>query len=91
MDKSPTATGGKNQVCIYQGMHSAFPNICERMLCSKELSEFKHGILIGCHSCNKISFLLDIPQSTVNFAKWKHLETTASQPVLRHMVHEIHQ
>lgn len=75
MDKSPTATGGKNQVCIYQGMHSAFPNICERML------------------CNKISFLLDIPQSTVNciFAKWKHLETTASQPVLRHMVHEIHQ
>ncbi|CAI9617129.1 unnamed protein product [Staurois parvus] len=50
-------------------MQTASTNICERMGCSQELSEFKHGTMIGCHLCNKsiheISLLLNIPQSTV--------------------------
>ncbi|CAI9546389.1 unnamed protein product [Staurois parvus] len=37
---------------------------------SQELSEFKHGTVIGCHLCNKsirdISLLLNIPRSTVS-------------------------
>ncbi|CAI9570683.1 unnamed protein product, partial [Staurois parvus] len=45
-------------------------NICERMGRSQELSEFKLGIVIGCHLCNKsnlkVSLLLNIPQSTVS-------------------------
>ncbi|CAI9603076.1 unnamed protein product [Staurois parvus] len=56
------------------------------MGCSQELSEFKCGTVIGCHLCNKfireISWLLDIPQSTVSgiITKWKQLGTTATQP-----------
>ncbi|CAI9597625.1 unnamed protein product [Staurois parvus] len=54
---------------------------------SQELSEFKRGTMIGCHLCNKsiceISFLLNIPQSTVSgiIRKWKQLGTTATQPI----------
>ncbi|CAI9577296.1 unnamed protein product [Staurois parvus] len=51
-------------------MQTASTNICERMGCSQELSEFKHGTVISCHLCNKficeISLLLNIPRSTVN-------------------------
>ncbi|CAI9555393.1 unnamed protein product [Staurois parvus] len=53
---------------------------------SQELSEFKHGTLIGCNLCNKsfceISLLLNIPRSTVSgiITKWKKLRTTATQP-----------
>ncbi|CAI9599055.1 unnamed protein product [Staurois parvus] len=53
---------------------------------SQKLSEFKHGIMIGCHLCNKsireISLLLNIPRSTVCgiIRKWKQLGTTATQP-----------
>ncbi|CAI9623096.1 unnamed protein product, partial [Staurois parvus] len=42
--------------------------------------------VIGCHLCNKsicdISWLLNIPQSTVSgfITKWKQLGTTATQP-----------
>ncbi|CAI9540653.1 unnamed protein product [Staurois parvus] len=42
--------------------------------------------MIGCHLCSKsirdISFLLNIPQSTVSgiITKWKQLGTTATQP-----------
>ncbi|CAI9570572.1 unnamed protein product [Staurois parvus] len=52
----------------------------------QEISEFKHGTVIGCHLCNKsireISLLLNIPRSTVNgiITKWKQLGTTATQP-----------
>ncbi|CAI9567582.1 unnamed protein product [Staurois parvus] len=47
------------------------------MSCSQELSEFKHGTLIGCHLCNKsiheTSLLLNIQRSTVSgiITKWK--------------------
>ncbi|CAI9615846.1 unnamed protein product [Staurois parvus] len=34
-------------------MQTASTNICERMGCSQELSEFKRGTVIGCHLCNK--------------------------------------
>ncbi|CAI9555334.1 unnamed protein product, partial [Staurois parvus] len=67
------------------GMQTASTNICERMGRS-QLSEFKHGTVIGCHLCNKsiheISLLLNIPQSTVSgiITKWKQLGTTATQP-----------
>ncbi|CAI9568389.1 unnamed protein product, partial [Staurois parvus] len=67
-------------------MQTASTNICERMGRSQELSEFQHGTVIGCHLCNKsiceISFLLNIPQSTVSglIRKWKQLGTTATQP-----------
>ncbi|TMZ26484.1 helix-turn-helix domain-containing protein [Klebsiella pneumoniae] len=67
-------------------MQTASTNICERMGCSQELSEFKHGTVIGCHLCNKsireISSLLNIPRSTVSgiITKWKQLGTTATQP-----------
>ncbi|CAI9586557.1 unnamed protein product, partial [Staurois parvus] len=66
-------------------MQTASTNICERMGCSQELSEFKRGTMIGCHLCNKsvreISLLLDIPRSTVSGikTKWKQLGTTATQ------------
>ncbi|CAI9550507.1 unnamed protein product [Staurois parvus] len=66
-------------------MQTASKNICERMGCSQELSEFKHGTVIGCHLCNKsireISLLLNIPQSIVSgiITKWKQLGTTAIQ------------
>ncbi|CAI9567218.1 unnamed protein product [Staurois parvus] len=52
----------------------------------QELSECKRGTVIGCHLCNKsirdISWLLNIPRSTVNgiITKWKQLGTTATQP-----------
>ncbi|CAI9563266.1 unnamed protein product, partial [Staurois parvus] len=61
------------------GMQTASTNICERMGCSQELSEFKRGTVIGCHLYNKsiceISLLLNIPQSTVSgiITKWKQL------------------
>ncbi|CAI9555692.1 unnamed protein product [Staurois parvus] len=67
-------------------MQTASTNICERMSCSQELSELKHGIVIGCHLCNKsiceISLLLNIPRSTVSstIIKWKQLGTTENQP-----------
>ncbi|CAI9583398.1 unnamed protein product [Staurois parvus] len=53
---------------------------------SQDLSEFKRGTVIGCHLFNKsiheISFLLNIPRSTVSgiITKWKQLGTTAAQP-----------
>ncbi|CAI9565587.1 unnamed protein product [Staurois parvus] len=56
------------------------------MGCSHELSEFKCGIVIGCHLCKKsiceISLILNIPQTTVSgiTTKWKQLGTTATQP-----------
>ncbi|CAI9579377.1 unnamed protein product [Staurois parvus] len=61
-------------------MQTASTNICERMGRSQELSEFKHGTVIGCHLCNKsiseIFLLLNIPLSTVSgiITKWKQLE-----------------
>ncbi|CAI9565933.1 unnamed protein product [Staurois parvus] len=66
-------------------MQTASSNICERMGCSQELSEFKRGTIIVCHLCNKsicdISLLLNIPRSTVSgiITKWKQLGT-ATQP-----------
>ncbi|CAI9541119.1 unnamed protein product [Staurois parvus] len=48
-------------------MQTASTSICKRMGRSQELSDFKCGIVIGCHLCNKsiheISLLLNIPQS----------------------------
>ncbi|CAI9536756.1 unnamed protein product, partial [Staurois parvus] len=67
-------------------MQTASTNICERMGRSQELSEFKHGTMIGCHLCNKsireISLVLNIPLLTVSdiITKWKQLGTTATQP-----------
>ncbi|CAI9556581.1 unnamed protein product [Staurois parvus] len=67
-------------------MQTASTNICERMIRSQELSEFKRGTVIGCHLCNKsirdISWLLNIPRSAVRgiITKWKQLGTTATQP-----------
>ncbi|CAI9551925.1 unnamed protein product [Staurois parvus] len=67
-------------------MQTASTNICERMGHSQELSEFKHGTVIGCHLYNKsireISLLLNIPRSTVSgiITKCKQLGTTATQP-----------
>ncbi|CAI9589036.1 unnamed protein product [Staurois parvus] len=67
-------------------MQTASTNICERMGCSQELSEFKHGTVIGCHLCNKsipeISLLLNIPWSTISgiITKCKQQGTTATQP-----------
>ncbi|CAI9547872.1 unnamed protein product, partial [Staurois parvus] len=66
-------------------MQTGSTNICERMGCSQELSEFMRGTLISCHLCNKsiceISLLLNIPQSTVNgiITKWKQLGTTSTR------------
>ncbi|CAI9617078.1 unnamed protein product, partial [Staurois parvus] len=66
-------------------MQTASTNIYERMDHSQELSEFKHGTVIGCHLCNRsireISLLLNIPQSTGSgiITKWKQLGTTATQ------------
>ncbi|CAI9588692.1 unnamed protein product [Staurois parvus] len=57
---------------------------------SQELSEFKRGIMIGCHLCNKsiceISLLLNIPQSTVSgiITMWKQL----GKQILSHEVSE---
>ncbi|CAI9557161.1 unnamed protein product [Staurois parvus] len=51
----------------------------------QELSDFKHGTVIGCHLCNKsirdISLPLNIPWSRVSgiITKWKQLGTTATQ------------
>ncbi|CAI9576481.1 unnamed protein product [Staurois parvus] len=66
-------------------MQTASTNICERMGHTQELSEFKHGTMIGCHLCNKsireISFLLSIPPAAVSgITKWKQLGTTVTQP-----------
>ncbi|CAI9562787.1 unnamed protein product [Staurois parvus] len=58
-------------------MQTAPANICQRMGCSQELSEYKRGTVIGCHLCNKSihenSLLLNIPWSTVSgiITKWK--------------------
>ncbi|CAI9580980.1 unnamed protein product [Staurois parvus] len=68
-------------------MQTVSTNFCERMGHSQELSEFKHGTVIGCHLCNKflheISLLLNIPLSTISgiITKWKQLGTTATQPL----------
>ncbi|CAI9573558.1 unnamed protein product [Staurois parvus] len=68
------------------GMQTASTNIGERMGRSQELSDSKHGPVIGCHLCNKsirdISWLLNIPRSTVSgiITKWKQLGTTATPP-----------
>ncbi|CAI9547543.1 unnamed protein product [Staurois parvus] len=68
------------------GMQTVSTNICERMGCSQDLSEFKCGTIIGCHLCNQsiceISLLINIPQSTVSgiITKWKQLGTTATRP-----------
>ena len=68
------------------GMQTVSTNICERMGCSKELSEFQRGTVTGCYLCNKssreISSLPNIPQSTVSgiIAKWKRLGMTATSP-----------
>ncbi|CAI9566096.1 unnamed protein product [Staurois parvus] len=67
-------------------MQTASTNVCERMGRYQELSEFKHGTVIGCHLCNKsireISLLLNIPWLTVSgiITRWKQLGTTATQP-----------
>ncbi|CAI9537564.1 unnamed protein product [Staurois parvus] len=49
------------------------------MGCSQELSEFKRDTVIGCHLCNKsirdISWLLNIPRSTVSGIITKQLGT----------------
>ncbi|CAI9610607.1 unnamed protein product [Staurois parvus] len=84
-------------------MQTASTNICERMGRSQELSEFKHGNIIGCHLCNKsiceISLLLNIPWSTVSgiITKLKKLGTAATQPrseqgqhMLKHTVRRSH-
>ncbi|CAI9576054.1 unnamed protein product [Staurois parvus] len=63
-------------------MQIASTNICERMGCSHELSEFKRAAMIGCCLCNKsiheTSLVLNIPRSTVSgiITKWKQLGTT---------------
>ncbi|CAI9578354.1 unnamed protein product, partial [Staurois parvus] len=73
-----------NHLHGYKCMQAAFTNICERMGCSQELSEFKCGTVIGCHLCNKsireISLLLNIQRSTVSgiITKRKKLGTTAT-------------
>ncbi|CAI9610398.1 unnamed protein product [Staurois parvus] len=85
-------------------MQTASTNICEGMGHSQELSEFKRGVVIGCHLCNKsmreISLLLNIPRSTVSgiITKWKQLGTTATQSqsergqsILKHTVYRSHQ
>ncbi|CAI9563807.1 unnamed protein product [Staurois parvus] len=67
-------------------MQTASTNIGERMGRSQELSDSKHGPVIGGHLGNKsirdISWLLNIPHSTVSgiITKWKQLGTTATQP-----------
>ncbi|CAI9608649.1 unnamed protein product, partial [Staurois parvus] len=68
------------------GMQTASTNIDERMGRSQELSDSKRGPVIGGHLGNKsirdISWLLNIPRSTVSgiITKWKQLGTTATQP-----------
>ncbi|CAI9601834.1 unnamed protein product [Staurois parvus] len=65
-------------------MKTASTNIWERMGRSQKPSEFKHGIMIGCHLCNRsireISLLLNIQRSTVSgiITKWKQLGTTVT-------------
>ncbi|CAI9560003.1 unnamed protein product [Staurois parvus] len=67
-------------------MQTASTNIGERMGRSQELSGSKRGPVIGGHLGNKsirdISWLLNIPRSTVSgiITKWKPLGTTATQP-----------
>ncbi|CAI9544663.1 unnamed protein product, partial [Staurois parvus] len=67
------------------GIQTTSTNV-ERMGRSQELSEFKHGTVIGCHLCNKsireISLLLNIPRSTFSgiITKWKQWGITATQP-----------
>ncbi|CAI9616721.1 unnamed protein product, partial [Staurois parvus] len=68
------------------GIQTASTNIWERIGHSQELSEFKHGTLIGYHLCNnsirEIFLLLNIPRSTVSgiITKRKQLATKATQP-----------
>ncbi|CAI9540738.1 unnamed protein product [Staurois parvus] len=75
-------------------MQTASTNICERMVRSQELSEFKHCTVIGCHLCNtsirEIFLLLNIPRSAVSgiITKWKQLGTTATQPCRPHKMTE---
>ncbi|CAI9570519.1 unnamed protein product, partial [Staurois parvus] len=92
-------------------MQTTSTNIYKSMGHSQELSEFKHGTMIGCHLCSKsireISFLQNIPRSTVSSikTKWKQLGTTTTQPqsgrphkmtdqsqrMLKHTVHRCYQ
>ncbi|CAI9599319.1 unnamed protein product, partial [Staurois parvus] len=71
-------------------MKTASTNICERTGLSEELSVLKCGTVIGCHLCNKsiheISFLLNIPQSTVSgiITTWNWEQQHLSHEV-RHM------
>ena len=75
---------------VYKIKHLAMHSICKHLwyrICrSEELSDFKHGTVIGCRLCNKtvreISSLLEIPLSTVSdiIRKWKRLVTTTTQP-----------
>ncbi|CAI9582331.1 unnamed protein product, partial [Staurois parvus] len=74
-----------NHLHGHRCIQTASTNICERMGCSQEQSEFNCGTLIGCHLCKsilKISLLLNISWSTVSaiVIKWKQLGTTATQP-----------
>ncbi|CAI9541058.1 unnamed protein product [Staurois parvus] len=63
-------------------MQTASTNIYKRMGRSQELSDLKHGTVIGCHLCNKSihenSLLLNIPQSIVSgiLKKWKQFGMT---------------
>ncbi|CAI9563341.1 unnamed protein product [Staurois parvus] len=66
-------------------MQTASTNISERMGHSQELSEIKHGTVIGCYLSNtsicKISLLVINPRSTVSgiITKWKQLGTRATK------------
>ncbi|CAI9589442.1 unnamed protein product, partial [Staurois parvus] len=68
------------------GMQTASTNIGERMGRSQELSDSKRGPVIGGHLGNKsirdISWLLNIPRSTVSgiITKWKQLGTATQPP-----------
>ncbi|CAI9613939.1 unnamed protein product, partial [Staurois parvus] len=68
------------------GMQMASTNIGERMGRSQELSDSKRGPVIGGHLGNKsirdISWLLNIPRSTVSgiITKWKQLGTATQPP-----------
>jgi transposase len=55
---------------------------------SGELSDFEHGLVIGCHISKKsvgdITTLLKVPKSTVGdvIVKWKHEGTITTKPRL---------
>ncbi|CAI9557313.1 unnamed protein product [Staurois parvus] len=67
-------------------MQTASTNICEKNGSLSGAHDPKRGPVIGGHLGNKsirdISWLLNIPRSTVSgiITKWKQLGTTATQP-----------